>query len=87
MKATALLVMMLSSYASAQTLPGALVWLPAENFRRWSEVDALMRARSGIKITIGVTPEMATPLVKAALMPWVEQGRLELAARIDGDPV
>ncbi len=73
--------------APAQTLPGALVWLPPENFSRWSEVDALMRAQDGIKLTIGVTPTMATPLVKAALTPWIERGRIELAARIDGDPV
>jgi hypothetical protein len=66
---------------------GAVVWLPPEDFRQWSGVDALMRADSDLKLTIGVTPTMTTPLVKAALLPWVEKGRIELAARIDGDPV
>ncbi|MCM2305055.1 MAG: hypothetical protein NDJ72_10160 [Elusimicrobia bacterium] len=81
------LLALLAGTASAQQLPGAVVWIPPESFRQWSGVDALMRADSGLKLTIGVAPGMATPLVKAALLPWVEKGRIELAARIDGDPV
>ncbi|MDD5305394.1 MAG: hypothetical protein PHS14_20030, partial [Elusimicrobia bacterium] len=81
------LLALLAANASAQQLPGALVWIPPENFRHWSGVDALMRAHDDVKLTIGVTPAMATPLVKAALTPWIEKGRIELAARIDGDPV
>lgn len=73
--------------ASSPYGSGAVVWLPPEGFRRWSEVDALMRAAGGLKLTIGVTPSMATPLVKAALTPWIEKGRIEVAARINGDPV
>lgn len=84
---TLVLLALLAGAASAQQLPGAVVWLPPENFRQWSGVDALMRADSDLKLTIGVSPAMATPLVKAALLPWVEKGRIELAARIDGDPV
>lgn len=86
MKALALLALLAGS-ASAQTSPGAVVWLPPESFRQWSGVDALMRSDSDLKLTIGVTPTMATPLVKAALLPWVEKGRVELAARLNGDPV
>ncbi len=83
----AALLALLAVPASAQQLPGALVWIPPENFRQWSAVDAFMRADGGVKLTIGVTPTMATPLVKAALAPWVEKGRIELAARINGDPM
>ncbi len=83
----ALLVLVLAGRAGAQALPGAVVWIPPENFRQWSGVDALMRATDGLKLTIGVTPAMATPLVRAALSPWIAQGRVELAARINGDPV
>lgn len=83
----ALLLAMLAGAASAQTSPAAVVWLPPESFRQWSGVDALMRGSPNLKLTIGVTPAMATPLVKAALAPWVEAGRVELAARIDGDPI
>lgn len=83
----ALLLALLAGAASAQTSPSAVVWLPPEGFRQWSGVDALMRGSADLKLTIGVTPAMATPLVKAALSPWVEAGRIELAARIDGDPV
>ncbi len=82
-----LLLALLAGPAAAQTAPGAAVWLPPESFRQWSGVDALMRGDADLKLTIGVTPAMATPLVKAALTPWIEKGRIELAARIDGDPV
>ncbi|MEQ1919235.1 MAG: ThiF family adenylyltransferase, partial [Elusimicrobiota bacterium] len=87
MKPYALMALLLAGAASAQQLPGAPVWLPPENFRQWSGVDALMRAHDGIKLTIGLTPTMATPLVKAALLPWVEKGRIEIASRINGDPI
>lgn len=87
MNRLALLALLFASGASAQQQPGAAVWLPPENFRHWSGVDALMRAHDGLKLTIGLTPSMATPLVKAALMPWIERGRIELAARINGDPI
>jgi hypothetical protein len=79
--------LLFAAAAAAQELPGALVWLPPESFRHWSGVDALMRDHGDLKLTIGVTPAMATPLVKAALLPWVEKGRIELAARVGGDPV
>lgn len=81
----ALLLTLLAGTAHAS--PSAVVWLPPESFRQWSAVDALMRGTPDLKLTIGVAPAMATPLVKAALTPWVEAGRIELAARIDGDPV
>lgn len=87
MKWVALLSLLLAGAASAQQSPDATVWLPPENFRHWSSVDALMRAHDGMKLTIGLTPTMATPLVKAALLPWVEKGRIELATRINGDPI
>lgn len=82
-----LLAALLAAPAAAQELPGALVWLPPETFRHWSGVDGLLRANGDVKLTIGVTPAMATPLVKAALGPWIEKGRVELAARVNGDPV
>lgn len=87
MKLALAALLSLAGAASAQELPGAIVWMPPEAFRRWSEVDAFMRAHDDAKLTIGVTPAMATPLVKAALTPWIEKGRVELAARISGDPV
>jgi hypothetical protein len=68
-------------------LAAALVWLPPETFTQWSKVDGLLRARSDIKLTVALTPRMATPLAKAALAPWVARGRVEVAARAHGDPV
>ena len=68
-------------------LAAALVWLPPETFTQWSKVDGLLRAHSELKLTIALTPQMATPLARAALAPWAAQGRVEIAARIHGDPI
>ncbi|MBI3563989.1 MAG: hypothetical protein HY079_02195 [Elusimicrobia bacterium] len=68
-------------------LAAALVWVPSESFTHWSKVDELMRERSDIKLTVALTPQMATPLAKAALAPWAAAGRVEIAARLHGDPV
>lgn len=68
-------------------LAAALVWVPPESYIQWSKVDGLLRSRSDVKLTIALTPQMATPLAKAALAPWVAQGRVEIAARVHGDPV
>lgn len=68
-------------------LAAALVWLPPETFNQWSKVDGLLRANSEIKLTIALTPQMATPLARAALEPWAAKGRVEIAARVHGDPV
>lgn len=68
-------------------VPSAPVWVPHESFGRWSLVDGLMRERSDLRLTVALTPAMATPIAKAALKPWIEEGRIELAARLNGDPV
>lgn len=82
-----LLTLLLAVPARAEEMPAAPVWLPHEDFTRWSAVDGLMRERSDLKFTIALTPSQATPLAKASLQPWLDAGRLELAARLDGDPV
>ena len=87
MKSLVVFALLLAPAASAQPAPGCLVWVPSETFRHWSGVDELLRVHDGLKLTIGVTPAMAGPLVKAALGPWIEKGRVELAARVSGDPV
>ena len=68
-------------------LAAALVWLPPESFTQWGQVDALLLARPELKLTIALTPAMATPAAKASLGRWVASGRVEIAARVDGDPV
>ena len=40
-----------------------------------------------LKLTIALTRQMSTPLAKATLEPWAAAGRVEIAARIHGDPV
>ena len=61
-------------------LAAALVWVPPEAYTHWSKVDALLRSRADLKLTVALTPQMATPLAKAALGPWVALGRVEIAA-------
>ncbi|MDX6770282.1 MAG: hypothetical protein SF051_12175 [Elusimicrobiota bacterium] len=87
MRALLLAAALAAPAAAQQALPAAPVWLPDEAFSQWSRVDALMRDRGSLKLTIGLTPAMATPLCKAALAPWLADGRIEVAARIPGDPV
>jgi hypothetical protein len=87
-----LLLAVLAAGAAAQPapdrpLPGALVWLPPAAFSAWSEVDALLRARSDLKLTVALTPAQSDTLARDALAPWVQAGRVEVAARADGDPI
>jgi hypothetical protein len=84
----ATLLLLCAGGARAQTAPPtALVWIPAESFVRWGRVDDLLRRRADLKLTVALTPEMTTPLVKAVLGPWAALGRVELAARVSGDPI
>ncbi len=85
--AAAALLLALAGPARAEPLPGALVWLPPSGFMEWSRVDALLRARSDLKLTIALTPEQATALARDVLQPWAAGGRVEIAARVSGDPV
>lgn len=82
-----LLLLALLAAPAAATAPGALVWIPSESFKRWSEVDALLRERSSLRLTIALTPAMVTPLTRSALGPWIEEGRVEVAVRLPGDPI
>ncbi len=80
-------VLLAAAPVRAQILPSALVWLPAENFSDWSKVDALLRRRADLKLTVALTPGLATPAAKDSLRPWAAAGRVEFAVRIEGDPV
>jgi hypothetical protein len=82
-----LAVLLAAAPARAQVSPTALVWIPAESFSHWSRVDDLLRRRADLKLTIALTPGMSTTIVKDILSPWAAAGRVELAARIPGDPI
>ena len=71
----------------AQSLPTALVWIPPETFSSWAEVDTLLRARPSLKLTLALTPDMASDSARSILDPWIRQGRIDVAARIPGDPI
>lgn len=82
-----LVAWLLAAPAAAEETPAVPVWMPHESFERWSLVDGLLRGRSDLKLTIALAPGQASPVAKAALAPWIEKGRVELAARLSGDPV
>lgn len=85
--AALVLTLPFAATAAAEDMPSAPVWLPDPAFERWSAVDALMRERSDLRLTVALTPAQATPLAQAALSPWIAAGRIELAFRLNGDPV
>jgi len=89
MRRALLAALLFASGAAARAAPPptALVWIPAEDFSHWSAVDDALRRRSDLKLTIALTPAMVTPIVKDFLAPWTSTGRVEVAARVSGDPV
>jgi hypothetical protein len=90
MKTLAALFCLLAAAAPrawTETLPGAIVWIPAETFTGWSQVSQVLASRSDLKLTIALTPAMTTAHAKAALAGLVAARRVEIAARIHGDPI
>ena len=77
---------LLAAGAARADAPAAWVWLPPTGFMQWSELDRTLRDRSSLKLTIALAPSHASPLAKSALAPWLAEGRVELAARLEGDP-
>ncbi len=63
-----------------------LLLVPAEDFSDWKGLAGLVSANA-FKITLALTPEMATPQAQDALAWLAKTGRIELAMRISGDPV
>jgi hypothetical protein len=64
-----------------------LLWVPSESFSDWAAVSRALEEYPDLRLTIGLTPEMAGQQSAAVLKPWIEGGRLEAALRIDGDPL
>ncbi len=78
---------LLSAAAPLRAAPSALVWLAPEGFSAWARLDAALRRLPDLKLTVALTPAMASPIARDALGPWIASGRIEIAARIDGDPI
>ncbi|MBI5623186.1 MAG: hypothetical protein HY924_05340 [Elusimicrobia bacterium] len=65
----------------------ALLWVPAETFSDWEGVAAALARHRKLAFTAALSPSMASPETRALLQPFVAEGRLEIAFRVDGDPV
>jgi len=72
--------------APARAAGRALLWVPAETFSDWGALDAALRAGDA-RLTIGLSPALMTPAAVKTLSPWIAQGRVEAALRLDGDPI
>lgn len=64
-----------------------LLWVPSESFSDWAALSRAFQDYDKLRLTIGLTPEMAGEPQAGLLKPWLENGRLEIALRIDGDPL
>lgn len=67
-------------------IPAALLWVPSEDFSAWQQLAETLRDKDDVRLTIALSPSMIRPGVEEALAPLIEDKRVEVAARIDGDP-
>lgn len=84
--ALAAALLALVAAAPARAADRALLWIPAETFSAWKDFDAAMSA-GGARLTVAVSPALMTPAAVASLKSWADQGRVEIALRLDGDPI
>jgi len=64
----------------------ALLWVPAEDFTAWRAVADALQKKEDVRVTVALSPSMIRPDVEAALQPFIDDRRVEVAARIEGDP-
>ncbi|MDE2236987.1 MAG: hypothetical protein KGK30_03785, partial [Elusimicrobia bacterium] len=80
--------LLLALAARAAAAPRCTVlWIPPPSFSAWSQLDALLKDHRGLRLTVGVSEDMLNPSALRALKPWIDDGRLEAALRLDGDPL
>jgi hypothetical protein len=65
----------------------AVLWVPPESFSDWQDLDGVLGRHGELKLTIAVSPSMLERGAKKALAPWLANGRVEAALRLDGDPI
>ncbi|MFA6318154.1 MAG: glucodextranase DOMON-like domain-containing protein [Elusimicrobiota bacterium] len=64
-----------------------LLWIPAESFSDWEGLAEALSRHPKLSFTAALTPSMASPGTRSLLQPFVAEGRLEIALRLDGDPI
>jgi hypothetical protein len=67
-------------------IPAALLWIPSEDFTAWQQLAETLQDQDDVRLTIALSPSMIRPGVEEALQPLIDDERVEVAARIDGDP-
>lgn len=65
----------------------AVIWMPDASFSDWARVEALFRQNGSLRLTVALWPEMVTPEAEKVLAPLIEDGRVEVALRLKGDPI
>lgn len=64
----------------------AVLWLAPESFTGWDALAGALERCPGLRLTVGVTPALAQA-ARPALGAALASGRVELAARLAGDPI
>ncbi|MBI3551509.1 MAG: hypothetical protein HY077_03255 [Elusimicrobia bacterium] len=63
-----------------------ILWIPAESFDKWNELDEILENYKDLRFTIAVAPEDVPADAAKKLSAWSAAGRLELALRLPGIP-
>jgi len=64
-----------------------VLWVPSESFSSWDRLDQLFTQYADLKLTIGLSPDAVSPEGRKIVARWIENGRLEPALRLKGDPI
>ncbi|MDE1976555.1 MAG: hypothetical protein KGI84_04760, partial [Elusimicrobia bacterium] len=64
-----------------------VLWVPEAGFSSWSEFSTDLAAAGSPSLTVAVSPSQLSSAALAVLQPLVQNGEVEIAARIDGDPI
>ena len=61
-----------------------ILWVPAADFASWSELDRALTHYDDLRLTVAVSSDAHPDAQKRSL---VNEGRLEVALRLDSDPL
>lgn len=86
-------LMLASRPAAAAPSPSAngraavLLWLPDPDRPDWSDLDKALAEDKELRLTVAAAPDSVPEAERERLKAYAAEGRLELAARLPGDPV
>jgi hypothetical protein len=73
--------------AGAASPSHALLWVPPADFTGWPRLDEALSRYGGLRLTAALSASQLTPEAKRVIEPWAAKGRLEVALRLEGDPL